>query len=104
VFVEEVDNFFDSFNGGMCVDREKTLRIPLNDNSPHIDHWMKASMGINSWIFHKDGKPAFLQPPPSQNGWLIDITVAHQVWRTGFKYLHTRNLNQDPHALLSKLW
>jgi hypothetical protein len=57
-------------------------------------------MGVNSWIFLKDGKPTFLQPPPSQTGWLIDIIAAKHVWRTvkeaGFKYFHTRNLNQDP--------
>jgi hypothetical protein len=56
-------------------------------------------MGINSWTFLKDGKPAFLRPVPSQNGWLIDITAAHHVWRSvkevGFKCLHTQNLNQD---------
>jgi hypothetical protein len=50
-------------------------------------------MGISSWIFLKDGKPAFLRPPPSQNGWLIDIAAAQHVWRTvkeaGFKYLET---------------
>jgi hypothetical protein len=59
-------------------------------------------MGIKSWIFLKDGKPAFLQPPPSQTGWLIDISAAQHVWKTvkeaGFKYLHTRNLNQDPRS------
>jgi hypothetical protein len=57
-FVEQVDNLFDSFNGGTRVDQGKTLRCPLSDNSPHIEHWKKASMGINSWIFLKDGKPA----------------------------------------------
>jgi hypothetical protein len=36
-FVEEIDNFVDTFNGGT-----------LSDNSPHIDHWKKASVGINS--------------------------------------------------------
>jgi hypothetical protein len=51
VFVEKVDNLIDNFNGGMRVDPGKTLHCPLNDNSPHIDHWKKASMGINSWIF-----------------------------------------------------
>jgi hypothetical protein len=39
-------------------------------------------MGINSWIFLKDGKPAFSHPPPSQNGWLINITNVQNVWRT----------------------
>jgi hypothetical protein len=64
-FVEEIDNLFDSFNGGTRVDEGKTLRCPLSDNSPHTDHWKKAAMGVNSWIFLKDGKPSFLQPPPS---------------------------------------
>jgi hypothetical protein len=38
-FVEEVDNLFDSFIGGMRVDQGKTLRCPLSAISPHIDHW-----------------------------------------------------------------
>jgi hypothetical protein len=79
VFVEEADNLFHSFNSGTHVDPGKTLRCLLNDNRPHIDHWKKASMGINSWIFLKDGKSTFLHPPPSQNGWLIDITAAQHV-------------------------
>jgi hypothetical protein len=60
-----------------------------------------ASMGINSWNFLEDNKCTFLQPPPSQNGWLIDIHAAQHVFRTvkevSFKCLHTQNLNQDPH-------
>jgi hypothetical protein len=71
----------------------------LIHSHPH-NHWTKASIGINSWIFLKDGKPAFSHPPPSQNGWLINITAVQHVWRTvkkaGFKCLHTQNLNQDP--------
>jgi hypothetical protein len=39
-------------------------------------------MGIKSWIFLKNGKPAFSKPTPSQNGWLIDICAAELVWRT----------------------
>jgi hypothetical protein len=52
------------------------------NNSPHIDHWTNASVGINSLNFLKDGKPAFLLHPPSQNGWLIEITAVQLVWRT----------------------
>jgi hypothetical protein len=72
----------------------------LNNNSPHIDHWTEANVGINSLIFLKDGKPAFLHSPPSQDGRLIEITAGQLVWRTvkevGFTFLHTQNLNQDP--------
>jgi hypothetical protein len=79
LFYEQVDNLFNSFSGGTRVDQGKTLRCPLSNNSPHIEYWKKASMVINSWIFLKDGKYAFLHPPPSQNGWLIDITAAQHV-------------------------
>jgi hypothetical protein len=68
--------------------------------TPTTNHWTKASMGINSSIFLKDGKPAFSHLPSSQNGWLINITAVQHVWRTvkvaGFKCLHNQNLNQDP--------
>jgi hypothetical protein len=92
-FIEQVDNLFDSFNGGTRVDPGKRVCCPLSDICPHIEHLEKASMQINSWIFLKDGKPAFFHPLPSQNGWLVDVTAAQHVWRTlieaGLKYLHT---------------
>jgi hypothetical protein len=59
-FVEDGDNLFDSFNGSKRVDPGKALRCQPSDNNPHIDYLKKASMGIKSWIFLKDGKPAFL--------------------------------------------
>ena len=65
VFVDDVDELFDSFNSVKHGASGKALRSPLSDKSPHIGHWTKASMGIKSWIF-KDGKPAFKKLPPSQ--------------------------------------
>jgi hypothetical protein len=35
----EVDNLFDSFNGGTCVAIGKTLHCLLSDGSPHVGHW-----------------------------------------------------------------
>jgi hypothetical protein len=68
-------------------------RVHLNKNSSHIDYWTEASVRINSLIFLKDGKPSFLHPSPSQNGWLIEITAVQLVWRTveevDFTCLHT---------------
>ena len=79
---------------------DKTLRSPLSDNSPQIGHWTKASIGIKSRIFLKDGKPAFKKPTPSQNGWIIDIGAVQHMWRTlkraGCDSLETQGLNQDP--------
>jgi hypothetical protein len=92
-FVEQVDNLVDSFSGGTHVDQGTILHCQLSNNSLHTEHWKEASIGINNWIFLKDGKPGFLYPPPSQTGWLIDISATQHVWRTvkeaGLKYLHT---------------
>jgi hypothetical protein len=48
VFVEDIDKLCDSFNSVKCAASGKTLCIPLSDNSPHIGHWTKASMGLKS--------------------------------------------------------
>jgi hypothetical protein len=79
VFVEEVDKLIDSYNSVKTAAPGKTLLSPLNENSPHIGNSSKASMGIKSWIFLKDGKPAFKKPTPSQNVWIIDIGVVQHV-------------------------
>jgi hypothetical protein len=79
VFVNEVDRLFDSFNSVKHGASGKPLHSPLSDKSPHIGHWTMVSMGIKSWIFLKDGKPAFKQPPPSQNGWIADIGAVQHV-------------------------
>ena len=93
VFVEDVDKLFDSFNS---VKRAAPLHSPLSDDSPHIDHWTKASMGN----FLEDDKPTFKKQTPSHNGWIRDIGAVQLVWRllksAGFDYLETRSLNQDP--------
>jgi hypothetical protein len=68
VFVEDIDKLFDSFNTVKRAAPGKTFCSPVSDNSPHIGHWTKASTGIKSWIFLKDGSPAFKKPTPSQNG------------------------------------
>ena len=79
VFVDDVDELFDSFNSVKHGASGKALRSPLSDKSPHIDHWTKASMAIKSWIFLKDRKLAFKQLPPSQNGWIVDIGAVQHV-------------------------
>jgi len=47
-------------------------------------------MGIKSWVFLKDGKPAFKKPTASNNGWIIAIGAVQHVWRT------LKSLSQDP--------
>ena len=71
VFVEEVDQLFDSFNSNMHAPPFKKLLHPLSSDSPH--------MGF--WTFLKDGKSVFNKPPPSQTGWLVNIGAVQHVWR-----------------------
>jgi len=100
VFVEFVDKRYDSFNSVKHAAPGKALRSPLSDNTPHIEHWTKVSVGIKSWIFLKCGKPAFEQLTPSRNGWITNNGAVQHVWKTlrsaGFEYLETRSLNVDP--------
>jgi len=91
VFVDEVDQLFDSFNSNKHAPPFKNCLVHLA-GSPHIGYWDKAGTGVSSWIILKDGKPAF-NKPPSQNGWLVNIGAVRHVWRmlkeAGFKYLET---------------
>jgi hypothetical protein len=93
VFVEGIDKLFDSFDSVKRAAPGKVLHSPLSDNSPHIGHLTKANMGIKSWIFLEDDKPAFKKLTPSHNGWITDICAVQHVWRTvksaGFDYLET---------------
>jgi len=100
VFVEEVDRLFGSFNSNKHAPLFTKLLRPLSSDNPHIGYWDMTGIGVSSWIFLKDGKPAFNKSPPSQNGWLVSIHAVQHVWmlkKAGFKYLETRNLNQNPH-------
>ena len=76
VFVEDISKQFDGFNSVKCADPGKTLRSPLRDNSPHIGHWTKASVGIKSWIFLNEGKPAFKKLTPSRMGGLLILVMS----------------------------
>jgi hypothetical protein len=100
VFVKEVDQGFDSFNSVKHAPLGKKLLGPLSNDSPHREYWVKAGMVISSWIFLKDVEHACSEPPPTQNGWLVDISAVQHVWRmlkkAGFKYIETQNLDWDP--------
>ena len=76
VFVGDIDKLFDSFNTVQCAAPGKTLRSPLSDNSSHIGHWTKASMGIKSWIFLNKGKHAFKKLTPSRMGGLLIMVLS----------------------------
>jgi len=77
VFVKDINKLFDSFNSVKRAAPGKTLCSPLSNNSPHIHCWTKASMGIKSWIFLQDGKPACKKFTLLQSGWIIDTGVVN---------------------------
>ena len=78
VFVKEVDQLFDSFNSNMNAPPFKKLLCPLSSDSPHMGYWDKAGVGISSWIFIMDGRPAF-NKSPSQNRWLVNTGAVRHV-------------------------
>jgi hypothetical protein len=100
VFVEEVDRLFDSINSSKSAPKFKELLGLLSNDSAHMDYWDKACEMVRSLVFLKNGKPARSKPFPSQTGWQVSITAIQHVWRklkkAGFKYVETRNFNQDP--------
>jgi hypothetical protein len=92
VFVEGADQLSDSLNSNNSAPPFKKLLGPLSNDSPHMDYWHKARKWVSSWIFLKDGKPAFSKPPPSQNGWQVSIgapACVDDVERGRFQFLET---------------
>jgi hypothetical protein len=81
---------------------KKLKKLYNVDRDPLMEN-LSSSLSLEAakfcWIFFKNGKFAFLHPPPPQNGWLIGITAGQHVWRivkeAGFMCPHTRKLNQD---------
>jgi len=99
MFVKEVDDLFESFNG-VADNREqwKVLHCCLSSTSEDLEYWRNAINRVKNWTFlNKKSEPNL--PPPAQTGWLITIGEVQHVWRRvrkeKFKYLETRNLNQD---------
>jgi hypothetical protein len=63
-----------------------------------LEYWQNVASKLKSWTFlNKECEQ--ICPPPSQTGWLITVDAVQHVWRRvkekQFKYLETRNLNQD---------
>lgn len=60
----------------MYADPGKTLCCELRDDSCHMGYCTTANVGVSGKFSDKDDKLIFLQSPPLQNGWLVDIAAA----------------------------
>jgi hypothetical protein len=98
-FVKETDSLFGSFNGvAHNPNCGKVLHCQLSSTSEHLEYRQNVASKIENWTFlNKECEQ--IRPPPSQTGLLITVAAVQHVWRRvkekQFKYLETRNLNQD---------
>jgi hypothetical protein len=97
-FLLFVDRLFDSFNGSTIEPPlRKILRGALKDSSPHIKFWVEAKAVLQSIKFVKNNKTSTV--PPTVKNWIKTIDNKIELWKylkqLNFKFLITRNLNQD---------
>jgi hypothetical protein len=97
-FLLFVDRLFDSFNGSTIEPPlGKIFRGALKDSSPHIKFWVEAKAVLQSIKFVKNNKTSTV--PPTVKNWIKTIDNKIELWKylkqLNFKFLITRNLNQD---------
>jgi len=93
-----MDMVFDSVNASSVrAMKGKNLRSVVTSNSKHISIWNEAMTVFNSMTF-VDNRGKISKPPCIKN-WITTLKGFKSLWFTlnkeGFKYLITRNINQD---------
>jgi hypothetical protein len=68
VFVEEVDQLFDSFNSNKHAPAFKKFLRLLSIDSPHMGYWDKAGTGVSSWMVNVPLINLLLH---KMGGWLV---------------------------------
>jgi hypothetical protein len=73
VFVNEVDDLFDSFSGvTRYPDHGKLLHCHLTSTIKHMEYWRSAVDKVKTWTFlNKESEPMPL--PPTQTGCFITM-------------------------------
>lgn len=90
---------FDSVNASTLRPSDgKSLRSAVTKNSIHTTFWNEAINVFKSMTF-KDDKGKISKPPCVTN-WIITLKgfryLFSKLQKQNFKYLITRNINQDP--------
>ncbi|XP_030758398.1 uncharacterized protein LOC115884077 [Sitophilus oryzae] len=94
-----MDKAFDSLNGGAIFNKSgKELQRAVSDTTKHEEFWKEAIEVFNSMEFFNDKRKRIL--PPSIKNWCHTLKAFLYIWpklkNDGFKFLCSRNINQDP--------
>ncbi|KAL5241326.1 hypothetical protein ACI65C_008736 [Semiaphis heraclei] len=99
-----VDKTFDSLNASRSIpDASKPLSgaIKIESEDVHLNHWNQAIRVFQSMKFiDKITKKSLARQPPCINNWVMTLKSFKYLWyklknKHNFKYLLTRNINQD---------
>jgi hypothetical protein len=97
-FLLFVDKLFDSVNGSALNPFDgNLLRRAVTSRTEHVNFWNEALRVLESIQFFSRNKQFV---PPSITNWILSIRNLKMIWTklqsSGFEFLCTRNLNQDP--------
>ncbi|EFA01476.1 hypothetical protein TcasGA2_TC007025 [Tribolium castaneum] len=100
-FISDVNDLFNSINSNQPFPtKSMKLQCAIKQNSEHERFWNKRLTQIASWQFEcrKTGAIANVNIK-FQEGWINNIRAFKELWKMcrseGFRYLHTRAVNQD---------
>lgn len=99
LFLYEIDQLFDSFNGeNSNTEPKKVLRKRLTNHSKHFSYWKQVKEIIENWECVNPDGTRFRHP--SFDAWISNLRSIELLWpilvENGFKSFNMRFLNQDP--------
>ena len=94
-FIRKMNDLFDCFNGKK-VCHPNPYKRALSDKTPHVEYLNEIVSFIRSWNIGNISNEMF----KFNKGWIFSIHSLLMLWddlkQEGFKFLPTRQLNQDP--------
>ena len=95
-FILKMNNLFDCFNSETYL-HPSTYKRAISDKSNHIQYFEEMITYIKSWDIGNVSNEVF----KFNKGWIVTIRSVMMLWddlkkERGFRYLLTRQLNQDP--------
>lgn len=98
-FLLFMDKVFDSTNGSDLLPKSgKLLRTAVSNTTPHVQFWKEAIKVFESMSCSRPNRRHYV--PPTFKNWVHTLKGFSYLWQkvqnVGFKFLCTRNFNQDP--------